>query len=442
VSQSGDPRDQWLRVLFSRRMIVALVMGFACGLPLHLTLDLLKAWMKDEGVDLTVIGLMALVGLPYTLKFLWAPLLDRFTPTALGRRRSWLLIAQISLIAATVGLGLSDPGHQPVYMALMAFFVTFFSATQDIVVDAYRREDLADEELGLGSALYVNGYRVGMLLAGGGGLILADSISFTAVYLLLAACMLPAVLTTLLTPEPPAAAGSPATIREAVIEPLAEYFRRNHAVLILAFILLYKLGDTMAAAMATPFYLDIGFSKSEIGTVVKLFAFWATLAGSFLGGLFILRIGIYRSLWIFGFFQAISTAGFALLARIGSNLPVLAGVISFENFSSGMGTSAFVAFMASITHKKFTATQYALLTSLMGVPRVMAAAPTGFLAKTMGWEAFFLLCTFIAVPGLALLVKFAPWSRQPEEGLAAADGVSGKRSTTRRRASGSPRKAT
>lgn len=388
-------------------MLVALIMGFACGLPLLLTITVLQAWMKEQGVDLTVIGMMALVGLPYTLKFLWAPFLDRFTLPFLGRRKGWLLIAQIALLLAIAGLGLTQPGKDPWMVAFVAFLVTFFSASQDIVVDAYRREDLADEELGLGSSLYINGYRVGMLLASGGGLILADHIPFSLVYVIMAACMLPGILTTFLAREPALVAGTPQTIKEAVFAPLADYFSRNGALYILAFILLYKIGDTMASAMTIPFYLDMGFSKTEIGTVVKLFGFWATIAGSLIGGTIMLRMGVIRSLWYFGFLQAVSTAGFAVLAHIGHSVPVLSAVIAFENLSSGMGTAAYVAFMASITNKRFTATQYALLTSLMGVPRVLAAAPTGFLAKSIGWEAFFIACTLIAIPGMILLLKVA-----------------------------------
>ena len=390
-------------------MIVTLIMGFSCGLPLLLTITVLQAWMKEEGVDLTVIGLMALVGLPYTLKFLWAPFLDRYTLPFLGRRRGWLLIAQIFLIFSIAGLGLTDPGGHPWMVAFAALLVTFFSASQDIVVDAYRREDLPDEELGLGSSFYINGYRVGMLLASGGGLILADHVSFSTVYLIMAACMLPSVLTTFFAPEPEIAAGTPESLKEAVLYPLIDYFSRKEALWILAFILFYKMGDTMASAMTTPFYLDIGFSKTEIGAVVKLFGFWATIIGSLIGGVLMLRQGIYRSLWIFGFLQAISTAGFAILARIGHSISALSAVIAFENLSSGMGTAAYVAFMASITNKKFTATQYALLSSLMGVPRVLVSAPTGFFAKSLGWENFFIFCTLIAIPGMLLLLKFASW---------------------------------
>ena len=399
------PTPALLRVLASRRMLVALVMGFASGLPLLLTISVLQAWMKEEGVDLAVIGLMALVGLPYTLKFLWAPVLDRYTIPLFGRRRGWLLIAQTALVLAIIALAATNPAQRPWMVALAAFWVTFFSASQDIVIDAYRREDLADEELGLGSSLYINGYRTGMLLASGGGLIMADHIPFSMVYLIMAACLLPGILTTLLTPEPETPKGTPQTLQEAIIQPFVEYFSRPEAIWILAFILFYKIGDTMASTMTTPFYLDIAFSKTEIGSIVKLFGFWATIAGSLAGGMIMLNVGIYRSLWLFGILQALSTAGFALLAQIGHSVPALAAVIAFENLSSGMGTAAYAAFMASITNQKFTATQYALLTSLMGIPRVVVSAGSGFMAKAMGWEGYFIFCTLIALPGLLMLLR-------------------------------------
>ncbi len=429
-----------VRQIFNRKMLVCFTMGFACGLPLLLTISVLQAWMTRSGVDLRVIGLFALVGLPYTVKFLWAPILDRYTLPFLGRRRGWMLVVQILLIAAIAGLGLTSPGRSPWMVALVAFLVTFFSASQDIVVDAYRREDLRDEELGLGSSLYVNGYRVGMLLASGGGLILADNMSFALVYLIMAGCMLVGVVTTLLTPEPRVAVKPPRSLREAVIGPFLEYFRRHGAWVMLAFVFFYKVGDQMASTMTTPFYLDIGYSLTDIGTVVKLFGFWATIFGGLLGGILILRLGIGRSLWVFGILQGLSTAGFAVLANwcvgasqlfpelpfhvfgrfnlqlflgpLGDPDSALAAVIAFENLSSGMGTAAFVAFMAALTNKKFTATQYALLSSFIGIPRVLAAAPTGFMAEAMGWSGFFIFCALIALPGLLLLVKFAPWSKK------------------------------
>jgi PAT family beta-lactamase induction signal transducer AmpG len=400
---------QMIKVILSRRMFVALIMGFASGLPLLLTLNLLQAWMKVEKVDLTVIGFMHIVTLPYTIKFLWAPVMDRFTLPFLGRRRGWLLVAQILLICSIVGLGFTDPGKNLYIVAIAAFIVTFFSASQDIVVDAYRREDLADEELGLGSSLYVAGYRLGMLLAAGGGFILADHMSFTMVYLIMAACLIPAVITTLLTPEPIITEGTPKNMKEAVVGPLKDYFSREGAILMLLFILLYKVGDSMASAMTTPFYLDIGFSLTQIGVIVQTTGTVATIVGGLIGGVLMLRLKINRSLWVFGFLQAISTAGFALLAYIGKNIIALTGVVAFEYLCSGMGTAAFMAFIAILTNKKFTATQYALLTSLVGIPRVLASTPTGYFAKNMGWEGFFIFCTLMAIPGLLLLMKFAPW---------------------------------
>ncbi|HXH04293.1 MAG TPA: AmpG family muropeptide MFS transporter [Candidatus Competibacteraceae bacterium] len=423
-----------LRTLFAPRMLVAFAMGFASGLPLLLTGSLLQAWLKQEGADLGTIGLFALVGLPYTLKFLWAPLFDRYTPLArLGRRRGWLLPLQALLVLSIAALGQTAPSA-PALVALLALLVAFFSASQDIVIDAYRRESLSDNEQGLGAALYVNGYRVGMLLASGGGLILADHLPFPAVYALLALALLPGLLTTWLAAEPPLPAGTPRTLQEAVVQPFVEYFARRDALVILLFILLYKVGDTMAAQMTTPFYLDLGFSKTEIGTVVKLFGFWATVAGGLLGGLLILRLGIYRALWGFGILQALSTAGFAALAQIGHSVPALTAVIAFENFSGGLGTAAFVAFMASLTDRKFTATQYALLSSLMGVPRVLVAAPTGYLVEALGWPGFFGLCVLVAVPGLLLLGRFRPWLAQDAAALDAVSAADTRQDAQRVRA--------
>ena len=402
-------KKTFLAVLFSRRMMVAALMGFSCGLPLLLTLGVLQAWMTEEGVDLAWVGMITLVQSPYSWKFLWSPVLDRFTPPFLGRRRGWLMIVQLGLLAAILLLGFSDPVRHPVWMAAAAMLVAFFSATQDAVVDAYRREDLCDAELGLGSSLYVYGYRIGMWAAGGGGLILADFMPFSRVYVVLAAGTLPGILTTLLAPEPPAAAGRPASLREAAWQPLADFFRRDGALWIMAFILLYKIGDTMAAAISVPFYLDLGYSKSEIGAVVKLLGAWATIAGGIAGGLLMLKAGIHRSLWVFGLLQALSTAGFAVLARIGYSLPALSAVIGFESLTGGMGTSAFAAFMASQTNRKFTATQYALLTSVMVLPRVLVSAPTGLAVTLVGWEGFFIFCTLAAVPGLLILLRVAPW---------------------------------
>ncbi len=402
--------QETLKSIFSGRMLVALVMGFTSGLPLLLTGSVLQAWLKDSGVSLAAIGAASLIGLPYTLKFLWAPLFDRFTLPLFGRRRGWLLLMQIILAAALVGLSWSNPATNLWGVALAALLVTFFSASQDIVVDAYRRESLQDAELGFGSALFVNGYRIGMLLAGGGGLILADLLSFPVMYQLMAAFMGVGIITTLLAREPALPPGAPRTLKSAVIEPFVEFFKREEAWLILAFILFYKLGDTLATAISTPFYLDLGFTKTEIGAVVKLFGFWATILGGTLGGIWILRMGMYRALWMFGILQMLSTFGFVLLAHLGPHLSGLAAVVAVENFTGGLGTAAFVGFMGAMTDKRFTATQYALLSSLMGVPRVILSAPTGWMAENMGWTLFFLTCTLMALPGLWLLRRFKGWT--------------------------------
>lgn len=398
-----------LREVFSRRMMAVLGLGFSSGLPLLLTVTLLQAWMERVGVSLADIGLFSLVGLPYTLKFLWAPLFDRFRLPWLGRRRGWLACVQVVLGLTIAALGQTNPLHHPWTVGAVALLVTFFSASQDIVIDAHRREVLPDAELGLGSSLYVYGYRAGMLLASGGGLILADHLPFSGVYAVMGLAMSAGLLTTLFAPEGEESAGTPKTLRDAVVVPFVEYFTRRDAWTVLLFILLYKLGDSMASTMTTPFYLQVGFSMTDIGAVVKLFGFWALLAGLFVGGVLMLRMGIYRALWVFGILQGASTALFAVLAHVGASLPWLAAVISGENFSGGMGTAAYMAFMASLTDRKFTATQYALLSSLMGVPRVILSAPTGYMASALGWSAFFTVCALIAVPGLLLLLRFRGW---------------------------------
>ncbi len=405
----GTINAPFIKSMLSIRMILALVMGFASGLPLLLTMGVLQARMSDAQVSLGVIGLINLVQIPYTWKFVWAPIMDRFTLPILGRRRGWLLTAQLWLALSIGLLAFADPGSRFGLMVAAAILVAFFSATQDIVVDAYRRETLSDNELGFGSSLYVFGYRLGMLLSSGGGLIMADHMSWQSVYLIMALCMLPCMVLTLLAPEPKMQAGSPRTLRSAVVDPLREYLARRDALWMLAFILLYKLGDTMASAMTMPFYLDLDFTKTQIGAVVKIFGTGATIGGAMAGGLMMLKLGINRSLWIFGVLQALSTACFALLLVTGPQVVALAGVIAFENISGGMGTAAFMAFMASITDKRFTATQYALLTSLMAFPRVLASAPTGYAAEYLGFGPFFIACALIAAPGLLLLLKFAPW---------------------------------
>ncbi|MBI5507641.1 MAG: AmpG family muropeptide MFS transporter [Deltaproteobacteria bacterium] len=402
------------RVLFSRRMAVNLLNGFASGLPLLLTGSTLQAWLKDESVPLEQIGLFALVGLPYTLKFLWAPLFDRFVPPLFGRRRGWLLAIQLAVAAAIAALGLCEPKNAPMLAAALAVLVTFTSASQDIVLDAYRRESLSDRELGLGSSLFVNAYRLAMLVSGALALFLADGrLPWRLVYLLMAAFMGVGVLTTLWCQEPKVDGPPPRTLKESVVDPFVDFFRRDAAVLTLAFILLYKLGDQMAAAMTTPFFLELGFSKSELAAVAKTFGMLAMMGGSFLGGLLMVRLPIRKALWIFGVLQAVAILAFAGLAEAGKVFVLLGVAVASENFAAGMGSAAYIAFMASLTNKRFTATQYALFSSLMGVPRVLVAAPTGFLARELGWTGYFLFCTAATIPGLLLLARVAPWGKEP-----------------------------
>lgn len=394
-------------------MLITLMMGFSSGLPLLLTLSLLQVWLRSSGVDLTTIGLFALVGLPYTLKFLWAPLLDRYSPWPLGRRRGWLLWTQSTLMVAIALLGNMDPQDNLTALALVALLVAFCSATQDTLIDAYRREHLPETELGLGASAYTYGYRVGMLLASGGGLILAGQIGFAAVYWVMALLMGAGVLTTLLAPEPAAPAVQSGGLRAMVVEPFRDFFMRADAWWVLAFILFYKLGDTLASAMTSPFYVDLGYSPAEIGAVVKLFGFSATLLGALLGGVWVLRVGIRTALWHFGFAQMLSTLGFVLLTRLGHSPGGLALVVATENLTAGMGTAAFLAFMASQTNQRYTATQYALFSSIMGIPRTLLAAPTGWMAELLGWSGFFILCTLLAVPGFWLLKQLEGWLTTP-----------------------------
>ena len=390
-----------------KKMLVTLVMGFVSGVPLLLTITLLQAWLTDEGISKSTIGLFALVGLPYSLKFLWAPIFDKYIINALGRRRGWLLASQIALIVSIVGLGMTNPSLSAINVAILALFVTFFSASQDIVIDAYRRESLLDEEQTLGASAYVLGYRIGALAAGAGGLILADLISYQFVYMIMATIMVIGVVTTIIADEPLQAA-EPKTLKDAIIKPFTEFFDRkgfNSAVLILLFVLLYKVGDTMAHSLSTNFYLDIGFTKTEIGTVVKVFGLIATLIGAFLGGLISLRIGLYKSLIIFGIFQAVATLGFSVLASVGNYISVLMIVISLENLAAGMGYTAYLAFMANMTNKEFTATQFALMTAIMSIPRTFFSGSSGFLVEILDWQIYFIFCSLIAIPALIILMK-------------------------------------
>ena len=391
-----------------KKMLITLSMGFVSGVPLLLTITLLQAWLTDEGISKSTIGLFALVGLPYSLKFLWAPIFDHITLSKLGRRRSWLIVTQILLIITIVSLGMTNPSMNAMNVAILATLVAFSSASQDIVIDAYRRESLTDEEQTIGASSYVLGYRIWALAAGAGGLILADYLSYQMVYMFMSSVMFYGLFITIIADEPKHN-NQPSSFFAAVYNPFIEFFNRHVSlsvpVLILLFILLYKIGDTMAHSLSTNFYLDIGFTKTEIGTVVKFFGLMATLVGAFAGGLISLRIGLYKSLIIFGIFQAIATLGFSILAYIGSNIYLLMTVISLENLAAGMGYTAYLAFIANMTNKRFTATQFALMTALMSLPRTLFSGSSGFLVELLDWEIYFIFCSLIAFPALIILMK-------------------------------------
>ena len=407
--------SELLSAIFNRRMLICVFTGFSSGLPLYVIIQLLQVWLRDNQAGLAEIGLFALVGLPYTVKFLWAPLMDRYTPPFLGRRRGWLLPMQIACLLLIGLFGLLDPALSLMTVAYMALALAFFSASQDMVLDAFRREILPDNELGLGNSIHVQAYRIAGLVPGSLALILADHLPWALVFWIVAAFMLFGIVMTLVIKEPPKVEGTPATLQSAVVEPFKEFFTRkglSSALLILAFMFFYKVGDSMATALSSVFYLDLGFSKTEIGVVAKNAGLWSAIIGGLLGGIWMIKLGINRALWIFGAVQLVSIFGFAILAEVGANLWLLAGVIAFEYLGVGLGTAAFVAFIARETDRRYVATQFALLTALTALPRTFANAVTGVIVEYTGWTSFFLLCAFIAVPGMLLLFKVAPWKQQ------------------------------
>jgi len=400
-------------------MLICIFTGFASGMPLYVLISLVPAWLRTEGVGLKEIGFFALIGLPYIWKFVWSPLLDRYSLSLFtykpGLRRSWMLSTQVLLLVTIGALGFLDPLTQLWPIAWLCLGIAFLSATQDIVLDAYRRQILPDQELGLGNSIHVNAYRVGGLIPGSLSLVLSDFLPWETVFLITAAFVLAGIALTLSIKEPPRTHQQPATLQAAIVEPFNDFFSRQgvqQALLILAFMLLYKLGDSMATALATPFYLDMGFSKTEIGVVAKQAALWPMIIGGIAGGILMLKIGINRALWLFGFVQIISILGFAVLARVGGGLWLLGLVIGFEYLGVGLGTAAFVAFIARTTNPAFAATQFALFTALTAVPRTVASATTGIIVEGVGWENFFYMCTLIAIPGMLLLFKVAPWNEE------------------------------
>ena len=410
------------RALANRRMLICVLTGFSSGLPLYLLLNLVPAWLKTEGLSLKAIGAFALIQFPYTWKFVWSPFLDRFALPLLGRRRGWMALTMLLLLAAVAWLGTLSPTHQLGLVIGLTALIAFLSATLDIVLDAYRRELLPEIELGIGNAIHVNAYKLAGLVPGSLSLVLADHLPWSQVFLITALFMAPGLVMTLLVKEPAAARGAPRTLRDAVVEPFREFFGRHgvrSALVVLGFIFLYKLGDSLCTALATPFYLDMGFSKTEIGLVAKNAGLWPSVIGGILGGLWMVKLGINRALWVFGVVQWLAIFGFAWLAWLGpaeadaGRLGVLAAVIGLEALGVGLGTTAFVAYMARTTHPAYTATQLALFTSLMAVPRTFINASAGWLVEYFGWFDFFLLCGVLAVPGMLLLFKVAPWRESP-----------------------------
>lgn len=395
-------------------MLICIFQGFASGMPLYVLTQLIPGWLRTEGVDLATIGLFTIVTLPYTWKFVWAPLIDRYQLPFLGRRRGWMLFSQILLLLTIVQFGALDPAQDLSVIVWLVFATSLFSATQDILLDAYRREMLSDDELGTGNSIFVNAYRISSLVPGSLAFVLADILPWSAVFPIVAVFMTIGIVTTLLVAETADDGIAPRTVREAVVEPFVEFFSRDSvksALLVLSFLFLYKLGDNMATALQTPFFIDMGFTLTEIGTVAKFAILGSSILGTALGGLLMLKIPINRALWLFGFVQIVSILGYAALSLIGDNLYALFAVASFEYLGVGLGTVALWAFMAKQTSTRFTATQLALLTSLTAVPRTVANASTGFIVETIGYFNFYLLCVLLAVPGLVLLKFIAPWSQ-------------------------------
>lgn len=394
-------------------MAALLFLGFSSGLPLFLTSKTLQAWMTVEGVNLRSIGLFSLVGLPYSLKFIWSPLLDRFVPPFLGRRRGWLVLTQGALLLAIAAMALQQPRQALQFLAINALLIAFFSATQDIAADAYRTDVLEEREMGAGAAVFVLGYRVALLATGALALILADQIPWPTVYLLMSLLMAVGLLSSFWAPEPSEQERPPESLSDAVVLPFAEFFQRSgfiRAVFMLVFIVLYKLGDALVNNMSTPFLLKTGFTQTDIGAIQGGMGLVATIIGTLAGGAILSKIGINRSLWVFGALQAVSNLAYLVLAQVGKSYPFLVLTINIENFCAGLGTAAFVAFLMSLCNQRFSATQYALLSSLMAVSRDILVAPAGGLAEATGWPLFFLLSIVAAIPGLLLLPIFAPWN--------------------------------
>ncbi len=405
------------------RVATVLFLGFSSGLPLALSGGTLQAWLTVEGVDIETIGLFTLVGLPYTLKFLWSPLLDRFTVPLFGRRRGWIWVFQALLLILIFAMSMVSPVKAPWVLAFLALGLAFASSSQDIVVDAYRTEVLREKERGLGAAVSVTGYRIAMLVSGALALILSEVLGWRTTYMIMAGLMFVGMVAAWLGPEPEDPGTPPKTMREAVRDPLLEFFSRDGAWLMLALIVLYKLGDAFAGSLTTSFLIrGVGFSVGEVGAINKGMGLAATIVGALFGGALMARLGLYRSLLIFGILQAVSNLSFMVLAMVGKNYAMLVFTIAFENLAGGMGTAAFVAFLMTLCHHNFTATQFALLSALASLGRVYVGPVSGSLVAEFGWLLFFLVTFLAALPGLVLLWKM----REKIQALEKGNGLQGK----------------
>jgi|TARA_R110000868_G_scaffold334372_4_gene595087 PAT family beta-lactamase induction signal transducer AmpG len=404
--------------ILNKRMLICITTGFSSGLPLYLLIQFVPAWLRSADIDLSTIGLINLVLFPYTWKFLWAPVMDRFVLPFFGRRRGWMFVTQIMLITLMSALSLFDPATELSHIILIVSAISFFSASQDIVIDAYRREILPDDELGAGNAFYAQAYRLSSFVPGSLAMILAGFFPWSVAHLSIAVFMLVGLVTTLMIKESSKPGDEPQTLRIAVIEPFKEFFQRDgwqQAVWMLLFLILYKLGDSMATALETPFFMDMGFSTIEIGSIAKISKTIGATIGTILGGLAMIKLGINRSLWIFGVFQLISILGYVLLSVVGYNHFVLAIASGFEYLGVGLGSVALIAYMAKSTNKNFTATQFALFSSIAVIPRTFVSAATGFIIESVGYTQFFIICFVCALPGMLMLLKIAPWNSKPKE---------------------------
>ena len=413
-----EQKKSWISYL-NGRTISILFLGFSSGLPLYIQLYLMQAWLTKAGLDVKALGLFALIAFPYTFKFLWAPFMDRYTIGPLGRRRGWMAVTQVGLFLVIGGLGMLDPKLELTLIAVFVGVIAFLSASQDVVVDAYRREILAEDEQGLGAAIIVNAYKAASLIPSALGLVLADTMSWQAVFWIVAAFMLPGFICTLLAKEPAVYGAPPKNLQEAVVLPFREFILRDglkQAIIIIMFVLLYKIGDSMATALSTKFFLDVGFTTKQIGLAANATGWWASLAGGAVGGIWMIKLGINRALWVFGVLQAIAILGFAWLAEVGPDPVLLSAVFGFEAFASlGLGSAALVAFMSRATDPRYTATQYALFSSLAAVPRTFINSSVGYIVAETGWFWFFIVCFILAFPAMMMLPKIAPWNSANEK---------------------------